>query len=188
MAMIISPASKNGVESVNQLRLCEAARGFANGFYFVLDRPERTSARSDLYLAEMTLSASMLPNGLTQKVKAFADVGYLGLLLRELNASQFQEVVYLWDDIVPQYYFAGCRDDESSHAGESHPHVLTEPYVNLSAHTAPTVQPPPDAAGASAQRASDHDAQWHESAAPNAGGAASGERLCFIQKVPPVTG
>ena len=112
MAMIISPASKNGVESVNQLRLCEAARGFANGFYFVLDRPERTSARSDLYLAEMTPSVSMLPDGLTQKVKAFADVSNLGLLLRELNASQFQEVVYLWDDIVPQYYFAGCRDDE----------------------------------------------------------------------------
>ena len=112
MAMIISPAPKNGIESVNQLRLCEAARGFANGFYFVLDHPERTSARSDLYLAEMTVSASMLPDGLTQKVKAFADVGYLGLLLRELNASQFQEVVYLWDDIVPQYCLAGCRDDE----------------------------------------------------------------------------
>ena len=149
--MIISPASKNGVESVNQLRLCEAARGFANDFYFVLDRPERISARSDLYLAEMTLSASMLPNGLTQKVKAFADVGYLGLLLRELNASQFQEVVYLWDDIVPQYYFAGCRDDESSRPEEPPFQALTEPDVNVSAHPAPAIEPPTGGALASEQ-------------------------------------
>jgi hypothetical protein len=29
----------------------------------------------------------------------------------------------------------------SSSAGESHPHALTEPYVNFAAHTAPTIQP-----------------------------------------------
>ena len=31
--------------------------------------------------------------------------------------------------------------DVASRAGESHPHALLEPYVNLSAHTAPDVQP-----------------------------------------------
>ena len=31
--------------------------------------------------------------------------------------------------------------DEVSSAGESHPRALSEPYVNLSAHTAPAVEP-----------------------------------------------
>jgi hypothetical protein len=32
-----------------------------------------------------------------------------------------------------------AKYDKSSSARESHPHALTEPYVNLSAHTAPIV-------------------------------------------------
>jgi len=36
---------------------------------------------------------------------------------------------------------AGSLDQESSRAGESHPHSLTEPYVNVSAHTALITQP-----------------------------------------------
>jgi starvation-inducible outer membrane lipoprotein len=30
---------------------------------------------------------------------------------------------------------------QASHAGDSHPHVLPEPYVSLSTHTAPSAQP-----------------------------------------------
>ena len=36
----------------------------------------------------------------------------------------------------------GHLEDESSSAGESHPHALTDPDVNLSAHPAPLIQPP----------------------------------------------
>jgi hypothetical protein len=32
-------------------------------------------------------------------------------------------------------------DNEVSNAGESHPYVLSEPGVNLSAHRAPIIQP-----------------------------------------------
>src|SRR5713226_5784491 len=32
-------------------------------------------------------------------------------------------------------------DHKVSSAGESHSHALAEPYVNVSAHTAPTVEP-----------------------------------------------
>ena len=35
-----------------------------------------------------------------------------------------------------------AHDDEVSSPGESHPRALAEPYVNLSAHTAPIIQPP----------------------------------------------
>ena len=41
----------------------------------------------------------------------------------------------------------------SSSPGELHPQALTDPDVNVSAHPAPTVEPLPDAACASAQRA-----------------------------------
>jgi hypothetical protein len=51
--------------------------------------------------------------------------------------------------------------------------TLTDPYVNLSAHTALTVQPPPDAATANEQRAAGHAARWHGSAAPSVGDAAA---------------
>jgi hypothetical protein len=38
---------------------------------------------------------------------------------------------------------AGCvSEDVASRAGESHPHALLDPYVSLSAHTAPDVRPP----------------------------------------------
>jgi hypothetical protein len=40
---------------------------------------------------------------------------------------------------------------QSSRPGESHPQALTEPDVNVSAHPALTVQPPPSAAIASEQ-------------------------------------
>lgn len=35
-----------------------------------------------------------------------------------------------------------CTHDEVSGPGESHPRALSEPYVNLSTHTAPIIQPP----------------------------------------------
>src|SRR5215831_18262832 len=41
---------------------------------------------------------------------------------------------------------------ESSSAGESHPHALTDPDVNLSAHPAPIVQPQAVPPSANAQR------------------------------------
>jgi len=31
--------------------------------------------------------------------------------------------------------------EESSRAGEFHPHALSEPYVSLSTHTAPSIRP-----------------------------------------------
>src|SRR5262245_34711716 len=43
--------------------------------------------------------------------------------------------------------------DKSSSAGESHPRALSEPYVKLSLHTAPTTQPPASRRAATGQRA-----------------------------------
>src|ERR671924_2381776 len=62
---------------------------------------------------------------------------------------------------------------ESSHAGESHPHVLTEPDMNVSTHPALIVQPPDDA-GTSGQIA--------------LAGAALFKWLRLIQQIPPIAG
>src|SRR5262249_3823025 len=48
--------------------------------------------------------------------------------------------------------FQFAADDKSSGAGESHPHALTDPDVNLSAHPAPIVQPQAVPPSANAQR------------------------------------
>ena len=39
------------------------------------------------------------------------------------------------------FRLAPAQDHKVSSARESHPHALAEPYVNVSAHTAPTVEP-----------------------------------------------
>ena len=39
------------------------------------------------------------------------------------------------------YQFSAALQNQSSGVGESHPHALSEPYVNVSAHTAPIIQP-----------------------------------------------
>src|SRR5713226_8788899 len=51
------------------------------------------------------------------------------------------------------------EDHESSSAGESHPRALPEPYVRLSPHTAPTIQPPASRRAATGQKASGPVAQ-----------------------------
>ena len=38
--------------------------------------------------------------------------------------------------------FRRTHDDEVSRPGELHPQALAEPYVNVSAHTAPSIRPP----------------------------------------------
>ncbi len=77
----------------------------------------------------------------TQEVEAFIvpdDEGLVRVLL------QVQSVEHLVDrpDRPPELPARRRQHQQSSGAGEFHPHALTEPDVNLSAHPAPIVQPP----------------------------------------------
>ena len=57
---------------------------------------------------------------------------------------QEQFVLDVRDDIRQRPFgtpLALAKDDQSSQPGELPPELLTEPYVNLSAHPAPIVQP-----------------------------------------------
>lgn len=49
---------------------------------------------------------------LTKKVKTFADVSHLGLLLRERDTSGFQEGVDFGDYLLFKYLSGFCSDDE----------------------------------------------------------------------------
>ena len=88
-------------------------------------------------------------------------------------ARPLKEDISRWEEHVKKMGVT-CREKcESSRPGESHPQALTEPDVNVSAHPALTVQPPPDAAVASVRRAPGHGLRWLVSGAPNADGAAA---------------
>jgi hypothetical protein len=50
------------------------------------------------------------------------------------------------------------KQDQVSGAGEFHPHALSEPYVNLSVHTAPINQPVASPRGAASERTASADA------------------------------
>jgi len=64
------------------------------------------------------------------------------------------------------------EEDEVSSAGELHPRALPEPYVSLSAHTAPINQPVASPRGAASERTASADAERSGPAtAPPAGDA-----------------
>ena len=56
---------------------------------------------------------------------------------------------------VPGEHLRLAIQRQASRAGESHPRALPEPYVNLSAHTAPSVRPWPYRSGQWANRSGD---------------------------------
>src|SRR5919197_2865916 len=89
---------------------------------------------------------------LPEKVKSLLDVRYPGFLFREFQSSWLQICDHEGFDFVFQDLFRVSCYDESSSAGESHPHALTDPDVNLSAHPAPIVQPQAVPPSANAQR------------------------------------
>jgi hypothetical protein len=72
------------------------------------------------------------------------------------------------------------RIAQSSHAGESHPRVLTELNVNVSAHPALAIEPPTDAATASEQTGLCHGLPSPQSSVPPASDAASGRLTALL--------
>src|SRR5918999_3944612 len=108
-------------------------------------------------------------------LKSIIEVSNFCLFQRKIQLEVLlEETVYF----IAQYLSLDFRSItnyyESSRAGESHPHALTDPDMNVAAHPALIVQPPPDAASASAQRAPGHGGQSAGSSARSAGDAAAG--------------
>ena len=67
-----------------------------------------------------------------------------------------------WNDMEPIGVFLERLPDGVSRPGESHPRALAELYVNVSAHTAPIIQPPASTpADASGRTAGARDEQGH---------------------------
>ena len=88
------------------------------------------------------IPVAVIPKGVTQKVQALAglsQVQHASLLAVDLQAQPsfqlaFDPAAQLRADVAGQY-------DKVSRAGESHPCALSELDVNLSAHTAPVMEP-----------------------------------------------
>ena len=88
----------------------------------------------------------------SEKVESFLYVRYPRLLFREFQASLLEKSRDEGLDFFFQDLLRDTSDDESSSAGESHPHALTDPDMNLAAHPAPIVQPQAVPPCANAQR------------------------------------
>src|SRR5215510_2740418 len=87
-----------------------------------------------------------------KKVKPLLNVRDPRLLARECQAPFRKKLFHKRLDFLFEEVFGTACDDESSSAGESHPHALTDPDVNLAAHPAPIVQPQAVPPSANAQR------------------------------------
>ena len=63
--------------------------------------------------------------------------------IRTMVNDQKTELVAVKDDIqsIRETLTSHVAKEEASRAGESHPHALSEPYVSLSTHTAPSFRP-----------------------------------------------
>jgi hypothetical protein len=84
---------------------------------------------------------SIFAEMLAQAIKAVLNRGAVGFRRRPFQPSFAEKLHHKRSDLV----FQECRrtpcNDKVSSAGESHPHALAEPYRNVSAHTAPAVEP-----------------------------------------------
>jgi hypothetical protein len=112
------------------------------------------------------------PEGVAQEGKRLAPpIAQPGLLLVERQAHLHEPPAALREHLrspIP------TQDHEVSRPGESHPRALAEPYVNVSAHTAPIIQSlasRPE--GASARRAEARDGQCHRASVRRGGDAVS---------------
>jgi hypothetical protein len=69
--------------------------------------------------------------------------GTLNNGLRAMVQDQKSELASVKGDIqlIRDALTSHVAKEEASRAGESHPHALSEPYVSLSTHTAPSFRP-----------------------------------------------
>ena len=63
--------------------------------------------------------------------------------IRTMVNDQKSELATVKDDIqlIRDALTSHVAKEEASRAGEFHPHALSEPYVSLSTHTAPSFRP-----------------------------------------------
>jgi len=90
------------------------------------------------------------PKRVPQKVKLLvgvrpSSIGILAIDHFRLLRMQFQPTLLqpcrYFDTHQVRFPFCSAMNDEVSSARESHPDALAEPYVNVSAHTAPAMEP-----------------------------------------------
>jgi hypothetical protein len=98
----------------------------------VLQFPETLSPRPSLALFEV-ISQKIK----TSRLHCIDDPS----LLRMQRQSGFRRPVLHHFQRSARFGFAATQNDEVSRPEEFHPEPLAEPYVNVSAHTAPTMEP-----------------------------------------------
>src|SRR5215831_18201573 len=137
VAEVRRPAPQNLIQPVPRLLPGPRVAGHQKLPHLFLDACHRFLRRACPQIPSAILLVTMRPERVTQKVKA--------LLSRLLDAG----LRLIQGDPHPRDHlprplqclsrFAATENHEVSRLGESHPEPLSEPYLNLSAHTAPAM-------------------------------------------------
>jgi hypothetical protein len=103
------------------------------GFPIAQQRPEFIAMTPE----DHTAAIHALQNAISE-IKAILNNG-----IRTMVNDQKSELATVKDDIqsIRDALTSHVAKEESSRAGEFHPHALSEPYVSLSTHTAPSIRP-----------------------------------------------
>jgi hypothetical protein len=78
---------------------------------------------------------------LAEEVEPILNACHVSFVRRKFQSPLTQELFYQRADFVDQQIIAVAGDDKVSSPGEFRPEALSELYMNLSAHTAPTREP-----------------------------------------------
>jgi len=136
---VVGPAPQNPVELISHLRpRCHVlAHQQVSHFLPQLDNALLRRTRPEIPLT--SLSKTVRPEAVSQKIKPLCpcllDAG-LRLVQRESDPGHHTP-----RPIQCLRRAAATENHEVSSSGESHPEALSEPYVNVSAHTAPAMEP-----------------------------------------------
>jgi len=136
MPVIICPAPYFGVEFINQIGGRLAQRCF-DGF---------SDTRQEAFDVLLGRLDEQFPIGvsahvLSEKIKALRHGRDDCLRRRKFKPAFSQKLLDEGLDFSFQQFFRFTGDDKVSSPGEFHPEALSELYMNLSAHTAPTMEP-----------------------------------------------
>src|SRR5215831_8013937 len=139
VAEVRRPASQNLIQPAPHLLPGPRVAGYEKASHLFLDACHRLLRWTGSQIPTAILPVAMRPERVTQKVEA--------LLARLLDAG----LRLIQGDPHPRDHlprplqclsrFAATENHEVSRLGESHPEPLSEPYLNLSAHTAPAMEP-----------------------------------------------
>ena len=147
--VVLAPSPQDRIKFLNQLLGLERYAPLGKLAYPIHEFPDRLLTRVSIQRPRLSTTTdlarrqSKLPSALDlvpKKFESVPDVHDPRLLRMQLH-SQFVQNPKRYGYRRPRFCCRFAGHYPVSSPGESHPEALSEPYLNLSAHTAPAMEP-----------------------------------------------